>query len=246
MYRTRNGYSWIRVSAEIILFFLIAGQQDVWEQILRFMFPLENTWIHQRATLFELLMEHLFLAGISSVMAVIAGVALGIAATRSVGRMWMGIISAMIAWGQTMPPVAVIALAVPFCGFGAKPTIVALFIFSILPVLRGTITGIDMVQEELIEVAHGMGMKPYQTFWRVEWPLALPVIIGGIRTAVVINIATATIGAAIGAGGLGVPIISGLVMQNPAFVLEGAIPAACLALLIDALLKNIESSINWQ
>jgi osmoprotectant transport system permease protein len=138
--------------------------------------------------------------------------------------------------------VAILALAVPFIGFGFKPTIAALFLYSILPVVRNTISGIEAVPPSLIEAAFGMGMTRLQILFKVEIPLAMKVIMAGIRMSVVMNIGTATLGAIVGAGGLGVPIISGLVRQNPAFVLEGALTVCLLAVITDRLIAGIEES----
>jgi osmoprotectant transport system permease protein len=109
---------------------------------------------------------------------------------------------------------------------------------------RNTIAGIENIPADVREAAYGMGMSSWQVLFRIELPLALKVIMSGIRISVVINIGTATVGATIGAGGLGSPIIAGLVAENPAFVLEGAIPAALLAFSADALLGNIEKTIS--
>jgi osmoprotectant transport system permease protein len=112
------------------------------------------------------------------------------------------------------------------------------------PVVSGTIAGIESVPQPVVEAAQGMGMSPTQVLLRVELPLAARVILSGIRTSMAINIGTATVGAAIGTGGLGVPIIGGLAVQNMAYVLEGAIPAALLAVLADATLAQVEAAVT--
>jgi osmoprotectant transport system permease protein len=155
------------------------------------------------------------------------------------------IVNDLTSIGQTIPPVAVLALAVPFFGFGLVPTVIALFLYGLLPVTRNTIAGISAVPPNLIEVALGMGMDRIKVLARVEIPLAARVILAGIRTSVVINVGTAMIGAVIGAGGLGSPIIAGLVQFNTAYVIEGAVPAALLAVLLDQLLANIESTLAY-
>ena len=135
---------------------------------------------------------------------------------------------------------AVLALAVPLVGFGFRPTVLALFLYGILPVLTNTIAGLEGVPAETLEAAEGMGMTPWQVLTRVQAPLALPVILAGVRTSVVINVGTATVGAVIGAGGLGTAIVAGLVRENPSFVLQGALGAALLALLLDRALGLLE------
>jgi osmoprotectant transport system permease protein len=139
----------------------------------------------------------------------------------------------------------VLALALPVLGFGAVPTVAALFLYGLFPVVSGTIAGIESVPPAVLDAARGMGMSRTEQLMRVELPLAARLIISGIRTSVIINIGTATVGAAVGASGLGVPIIGGLVgTQNVAYVLEGAIPAAILAILADALLGQVEAAVT--
>jgi osmoprotectant transport system permease protein len=159
--------------------------------------------------------------------------------TRSRGREFLQPVQDLTALAQTFPPVAVLSLAVPAIGFGFPPAFLALFLYSILPVLSNTVSGLREVPATVKEASIGMGMTPAQVLWRIELPLALPVILAGARTSLIINIGTATTGAVIGAGGLGVPIVSGLVRDNTAFVMEGAVAAAGTALLLDHLFEKI-------
>jgi osmoprotectant transport system permease protein len=190
-----------------------------------------------------LLKEHMVLVFFSSLAATLIGVAVSIAVTRPAGRDFLNLVNDISSLAKTIPPVAVLALAVPFIGFGFKPTVLALFLYSILPVIRNSIAGLESVSGGLLEAARGMGMTRAQVLLKVELPLALRVIMAGVRTSVVINVGTATVGAVVGAGGLGTPIISGLVRENPAFVLEGAIAAALLAFLLDQYLARAEQSL---
>ncbi len=169
-------------------------------------------------------------------MATIAGLLAGIFATRPTGRDFLPAVNALSSIGQTFPPVAVLAIAVPVVGFGFKPTIIALFIYGLLPVVRNTIAGIESLDPGVLEAARGMGMTPAQVLTRVELPLASPVIMAGVRLSAVINIGTATLGATIGAGGLGKPIMAGLIGENPAFILEGAILVGFFAIIVDTAL----------
>lgn len=146
----------------------------------------------------------------------------------------------MASIGQTFPPVAVLALAVPALGFGALPTLFALTLYGVLPILRNSLTGLRGIDPAVLEAARGMGMSPGQVLWQVELPLALGAIIAGIRTSVTINIATAAIGSTIGASTLGDPIISGLVNDNAAYVLQGALLIGLLALTVDSLFAWLE------
>ncbi|MGB3223079.1 MAG: ABC transporter permease, partial [Desulforhopalus sp.] len=160
--------------------------------------------------------------------------------TRTYGREFLPALNNLVSIGQTFPPLAVLALAVPAVGFGAKPTIIALFLYGLLPIVRNTISGLQAVDPAIREAATGMGMSELQALWKVEMPLSFHVIMAGIKTSVIINIGTATIGATIGAGGLGAPIITGLASDNPAFILQGSIIAALFAIIVDALLEMIE------
>jgi osmoprotectant transport system permease protein len=125
-------------------------------------------------------------------------------------------------------------------GFGLLPTVVALFLYGLLPVVRNTIAGLRAVPRDVLDAAYGIGMSRMQALVKIEIPLAARVILAGVRISVIINIGTAMIGAVIGAGGLGSPIIAGLVQDNIAFIIEGALPAAILAVLADQLLANVE------
>lgn len=211
-----------------------------WEAVLKFLFPRESVHLYTRSSLARLVAEHILLVLTASGLATVAGITIGIFVTRKAGRPFRPVVGDLSSAGQTFPPVAVLALAVPVTGFGFKPAALALFLYGIMPVLRNTITGLDSVSEEMKDAALGMGMRPWQVLASVELPLALRVIMGGVRITTVINIGTATIAAAIGAGGLGAPIVSGLIGHNPAVILEGAVAAALLALLADALLGQIE------
>jgi osmoprotectant transport system permease protein len=213
--------------------------------MLRFFFPQENQVLHPRADLLILVWEHIQLVAISSSLTILIGVPVGIWVTRPSGRSFLPIVTDLTSFGQTFPPVAVLALTVPMLGFGLLPTIVALFLYGLLPVVRNTIAGLRAVPQNLLDAANGMGMSRLQALLRVEIPLAARVILAGVRISVIINIGTAMIGAVIGAGGLGSPIIAGLVQDNLAFIIEGAVPAAILAVLVDQLLANIEASFAY-
>jgi len=208
------------------------------------MFPAYDNVLVSRQTLSALVLQHLALVGLSSGLTIAVGVPLGIWVTRPSGRPLRGLLVASTDLGQTFPPVAVLALAMPVLGFGFWPTIVALLIYGLFPVVSSTIAGLDAVPPAVLESARGMGMGPVQVLWRVELPLAARVMVSGIRTSVSINIGTATVGAAIGTGGLGVPIIGGLAVQNMAYVIEGALPAALLAILADTALAQLEASLS--
>jgi osmoprotectant transport system permease protein len=141
---------------------------------------------------------------------------------------------------QTIPALALLALLIPLVGLGQVPAIIALFLYSLLPIVRNTLTGIFNVDPLLKEVATGMGLTPGQQLWKVELPLAVPMILAGVKTAAIISIGTATLAAFVGAGGLGEPIITGLTLNDHRLILEGAIPAALLAIAVELLFEAIE------
>jgi osmoprotectant transport system permease protein len=232
--------SWILLAIFVGAFFLIIANVSWWENALSFIFPGESSVIHPRTSLLVLVGEHLEMVLISSSITILIGIPLGIWVTRPSGKNFLPIITDVTSFGQTFPPVAVLALAVPMFGFGLLPTVIALFLYGLLPVVRNTIAGLRAVPANILDAAYGIGMSRFQALIRVEIPLAARVIMAGVRISVIINIGTAMIGAVIGAGGLGSPIIAGLVQDNIAYIIEGAVPAAILAVLADQLLAGIE------
>ncbi|MFC1990800.1 ABC transporter permease [Chloroflexota bacterium] len=236
---------WLLLVVMVAAFIALIANMGWWETILRFLFPQESQVLHPRASLLVLIGEHIRLVVISSTLTILVGVPVGIWVTRPSGRNFLPIVTDLTSFGQTFPPVAVLALAVPMLGFGLKPTVVALFLYGLLPVVRNTIAGLGAVPRNILDAAYGMGMSRTQALFRIEIPLAASVIMAGVRISVIINIGTAMIGAVIGAGGLGSPIIAGLVQDNIAFIIEGAASAAMLAILTDQLLGNIERSFAY-
>ncbi len=177
--------------------------------------------IYVRASMVRLLGEHVWLTLLSSGLSALFGVMLGVFVTSRAGEDFRKIVTMLGSIGQTFPPVAVLAIAAGFVGYGAKPTLIALFLYGLFPVIAGTIAGLSAVSRDVILAAEGMGMTEMQIFTKVKLPLASEVILAGVRTSVIINIGTATIGAAIGAGGLGAPIMAGLINDNFPFILQG-------------------------
>ena len=226
------------------LILVIVSVPSLLEPLLEVLFPANAEPVYGRASVGRLIYEHLYLVGVSSLSATAAGLLIGIGVTRKSGRAFLQLAQDASSLAQTFPPVAVLALAVPILGFGFTPTVVALFVYSVLPVIKNTIAGLEAVPANLKEASVGMGMRPVELLARTELPLAARVIMAGIRTSVVLNIGTATIGATIGAGGLGRVIIAGLVRDNTAWVLTGAVAAATLALMVDWVLARIESSFH--
>lgn len=241
---SRMAKRWLLLGVLATVYTVLVLNSAWWQEALHFLFPSENPVLHPGAPLSILVWQHIQLVAISSAFTVVVGVTMGIWVTRDTGTDFLPIVSSMASLSQTFPPVAVIALAVPVLGFGALPTIVALILYGMLPILRNTIAGMRSIDRTSLDAAYGIGMSRQQALVRVEIPLALPVILAGIRISVVINIGTAMIGAVIGAGGLGSPIVAGLVRDNLAFVVEGAVPAALLAILVDRLLANLEAGLT--
>lgn len=196
--------------------------------------------IYPRDSFVTLLLNHLQLVAISAAAATLVALGGGIAVTRPWGRDFLPMASQLASIGQTVPPVAVLALAVPVMGFGDGPTFVALALYGLLPILRNTLAGLQGIDPAVREAATGMGMSSPQVLLRVELPLAGRVILAGIRTSVTINIATAAIGSTIGAQTLGDPVIAGLVNGNTAYVLQGAVLIGLLAVTVDSLFEALE------
>ena len=198
--------------------------------------------IYTQTSLWSLTVSHLALvAGAIAASAVIA-VGLGVLVTRDSGRDFLPLARMVTAVGQTFPPVAVLALAVPVLGFGDWPTLLALFLYGLLPIFENTLAGLTTLPPQVVEAARGMGMTPAQRLWRVELPLALPVILSGVRLSAVIALSTAAIGSTVAAHTLGEVIIAGLLSSNAAFVVQGGAVIATLALLIDAGFRAAENA----
>lgn len=186
-------------------------------------------------------LEHLFLVGVAIAIAIIIGLPLGILITRQkqLRQPILGIANIL----QTIPSLALFGLLIPvpvIGGIGVIPAIVALTLYSLLPIIRNTYTGITGVDPAIREAGRGMGMTDRQLLLQVEIPLAIGVILAGVRVATVISIGIATIAAAIGAGGLGVFIFRGIAVVNNQLILAGAVPAAVIALVADFLIGWLE------
>lgn len=196
--------------------------------------------IYNQGSLLTLALQHLRTVAIATAGAIIVAVTLAILVTRSFGAEFLPLSRSLVNIGQTFPPVAVLALAVPILGFGEKPTLVALFLYGLLPIFENTLTGLTTLPASVMEAARGSGMTERQRLFKVELPLAMPVILAGIRLSVVISLATATIGSTVAAKTLGEVIIAGLQSNNIAFVLQGGLIVGAMAVLIYDGLSAIE------
>lgn len=194
--------------------------------------------LDRKVEVFQRTIEHIQLTGIAILLAVCVGVLLGIILTRI--KSLSAPVIALVNIIQTIPSLAMLGFLIPFMGIGVKPAILALFLYSLLAIVKNTVTGINQVNPSVVEAGLGMGMKDIQILLKIELPLSIPVILAGIRIATVTCIGIATLCAAIGAGGLGQFIFRGISMVNNNMILAGALPAALLALFSDFVLHKIE------
>jgi osmoprotectant transport system permease protein len=190
--------------------------------------------------LVDITVNHLFLVLAATSVSAIVAVGLAIIVTRPFGAEFLPLSRSLANAGQTFPPVAVLALAVPMLGFGWQPTILALFLYGLLPIFENTLTGLTNLPRAVVDAARGMGMTGWQRLVKVELPLAMPVILAGVRLSTVISLATATIGSTVAARTLGEVIIAGLLSGNTAFVLQGGLVVGVLAVLIYDGLAGLE------
>ena len=196
--------------------------------------------IYTQNDLLTLTLVQLRIVLLATLGATVVALALAILVTCPFGAEFLPLSRGIVNIGQTFPPVAVLALAVPLVGFGQKPTLIALFLYGLLPIFENGIAGLTSLPGPVVEAARGAGMTPRQQLTRVELPLAFPVILAGIRLSVVISLATATIGSTVGASTLGEVIIAGLLSNNLAFVLQGGLIVGILAVLINDSLVALE------
>lgn len=188
--------------------------------------------IYDQGNLALLALAHLATVLVACAASTAIAVALGIFVTRPGGAQFLPLSRTVVSFGQTFPPVAVLALAVPLIGFGEKPTLLALFLYGLLPIFENTIVGLKTCPAAVLEAASGMGMSARQRLFTVELPLGMPLILEGIRISLVINIGTATLGSTVAAKGLGEVIIAGLLSNNTAFVLQGGLATGLMAVLL--------------
>lgn len=183
-------------------------------------------------------LQHLALVGISLSLAILIAVPLGVFAARwrRLGQIVLGLTGIL----QTVPSLALFVFMIPLFGIGAEPAIAALFLYSLLPIVRNTHAGLTGIAPALLESAAALGLPSRVRLWRIELPLALRSILAGVKIAAVINVGTATLGALIGAGGYGQPILTGIRLDSVPLIMEGAIPAALLALIMQGVFELIE------
>ncbi|WP_425595765.1 ABC transporter permease [Pseudorhizobium flavum] len=234
---------WLPRTLRLVLFgllvaFLLAPQS--FEPLLKPLVQRNAPAIYNQGSLLLLTTQHLLTVAIAITAAAIVAIGLAILVSRPVGREFLPLSRSLVNIGQTFPPVAVLALAVPIFGFGEKPTLIALFLYGLLPIFENSLTGLTTLPQPVMEAARGTGMTDWQRLLRVELPLALPVMLAGIRLSIVISLATATIGSTVAAKTLGEVIIAGLQSNNLAFVVQGGLIVGALAVLIYDALAALE------
>ena len=237
----RGAQGWLVIPVLMIIVVVL-----VYNQLL---FPIEPrsmeaNMMGSREIGFEMVLdavvEHIRLVLISTMLAIAVAVPAGILITRQGFRDFSGLILGVANVGQSVPSIAILALFMGILGLGATTAIFALWLYALLPIVRNTATGIEEVDPNIIEAATGMGMTARQILAQIELPLAFPVMFAGIRTAAVINVGTAALGAFIGAGGLGTFIIVGIPLSRERMVLVGAILTAVMAILVDWILGKVQ------
>lgn len=227
----------IALLAVLVLFLL---QPHLFEPVFRRLVENGAPAIYDRANLMTLTLQHLGLVAIATSVSALLGIAMAVLVTRRHGAEFLPLSRSLVNIGQTFPPVAVLALTVPIFGFGDKPTLIALFLYGLLPIFENTLAGLTSLPQPITDAARGMGMTGMQRLFKVEIPLAMPVILAGIRLSAVIGLGTATIGSTVAAKTLGEVIIAGLISSNLAFVLQGGVVVAALAILIFDAFQAIE------
>ncbi len=236
--RTRTAIHWATIIALAGATLWMTFDTEGFSALLSVLVPDVDTVLYPTKPLSTLMAEQIYLVAVASVISLLVGSALGALALSRIGRPFRDIIVSIGSLAQTVPSVAIMALAVPALGYGAEPVVLALILYSILPIMLNVIAGIEGVPPDAYDASIGMGMSPVQRFFSVQLPLAMPVIVGGVKNMLVINVSAATMGAVVAAGGLGMPILAGFHDYNNAYILEGALPAITLALLLDRLLTT--------
>lgn len=186
--------------------------------------------------------RHLQIVGAAELMAIAIGIPVGFLVTRRSFRYISPLLIGIANVGQTVPTLAFIGIAGVVLGMGYKSSVIALFVYAMLPIIRNTYAGIRSVDPAVKEAAQGMGMSKLQVTIKVEMRLAIPVILAGIRTSTVVNVGTAAVAGMIGAGGLGELIVAGIAVRVTELILQGAAPTAALAIVLDAFIGGVE---NW-
>ena len=229
----RRGAKRLGLSLSMGALLLLAYGLPYSQPLFAALFPDLARPVYLQEPMSVLMWQHIGLVLVSSSIAVIIATVAALATTSKTGLAFKPAMEMLAGMGQTFPPVAVLAVAVPAVGFGELPALIALSIFGVLPVLQATMAGLASVPPSVLDSARAMGMTPRQILTEVQMPLALPLWLAGVRTSVVVNIGTAAIASTVGAKTLGLPIIIGLSGFNTAYVLQGAMMVGLLAIAAD-------------
>lgn len=235
----RDPLAW-SIAALLLLMFGMSALRPLFAAV----FPELQRPIFEQDSFVALTLAHVALVALSSAASIVAGVGAGIFITRPSGREFRQLVESTVAMGQTIPPVAVLAVAVPLIGFGEAPALIALALYGLLPIVQGTVAGLESVPGAAREAAAGLGMGAGRILTRIELALAMPVIIAGVRTSTIINIGTAALAATVGARSLGTPIVIGLSGFNTAYIIQGAVLVALLAIVTDLCFDRLQGSLG--
>lgn len=233
--------------AVLALFLLLVFGAGWLKPLFASLFPQLQRPLYDHDSFASLVLAHLQIVALSSIAATVVGVSAGVFATRAAGREFRPLIETLVSAGQTFPPVAVLAVAVPLIGFGVAPALIALALYGVLPILQATLAGLESVPAPALEAAEGLGLSRSQRLVGVELALAAPVILAGVRTSVIINIGTAAVASTVGVKTLGLPIIIGLSGFNTAYVIQGAVLVGLLAVAVDLSFETLQRRlVRWQ
>jgi len=233
----------LRLAALVLLLAFLVSPQS-FAPVFAPLAPYGAPPIYDQGNLLQLALAQLGTVLCAAAASTLVAVGLGIFVTRPAGAQFLPLSRTLVNIGQTFPPVAVLAVAVPLVGFGEKPTLMALFAYGLLPIFENTIAGLRSCPPAVLEAASGMGMSPSERLRWVELPLAMPLILEGIRLSLVISVGTATIGSTVAAKGLGEVIIAGLLSSNTAFVLQGGLVTGLMAVLLYDALVALERRLS--
>ncbi|MBV8497572.1 MAG: ABC transporter permease [Gammaproteobacteria bacterium] len=235
----RSPATWLRLAAlALLVAFLVTPQSfaPLFAPLTQYGAPA----IYDQGNMLTLALAQLGTVCVAAAASTVVAVGLGILVTRPGGAQFLPLSRTLVNIGQTFPPVAVLAVTVPLVGFGERPTLIALFAYGLLPIFENTITGLRTCPPQVLEAANGMGMSAGERLRSIELPLALPLIMEGVRLSLVINVGTATIGSTVAAKGLGEVIIAGLLSSNTAFILQGGLVTGLMAILLYDALAALE------
>ncbi|MGL5916619.1 MAG: ABC transporter permease [Culicoidibacterales bacterium] len=238
----RKQYITLIVLLSLLLIFVFGYAQI--EPILARLLPTGSSLFVQRTEITALFFEHLKLVTITVSVAITIGFGIAFFEQFDESKQIRPVVQQLGTIFQSFPTVAIIALIVPVLGYGNTAVIVGVAIYGVLPIMQNTFTGFEQVSPDVLDAAKGLGMNQWQQIWQVKIPLAFPIILAGVRTAMILSISAVTLGAAAGSGGLGVPIILGLRSQNLVLILQGTIPIALMALIVDQSLRMWEQRVN--